>query len=352
VGFSTLTYQAYRFPLTSTVDTNIYDSDSTISSNGIYPTASPWNAMSITWYATPQPRVINNVTYYFNVIIDAQTTTNTYGSATAQQVYEYVQWALRRPYSVDIDAGTGIRNGGVTRQLLTYTGSTLQTIYDASDGGVYIDHFRLADINNLQFEDNNRLYRTWNYVAQGTLSFNTYLAQDGANTTYEMFFKQINQGTVISAGYRVSGSLAFGTRNAVLVKGYSIDLSGDGTYEIKGNLVGAAPSGASITFDMPWENNQQAQWLPNNPYYANDEYNVLTSSGWQWYRVTTPYTSGATYGANNDTNYAFSITGPTVYLVAQGRSTGQYFISLPTFIQKSITNSIIATANQEKNYGT
>jgi hypothetical protein len=353
IGFANLTYQVYRFPLVSTVDTNIIDSDSTISSNGLYPTASPWNAMSITWYATPQARIINGVTYYFSVIIDAQTTASTYGTATAQQVYEYVQWALRRPYAVDIDSGPLGRNGGVTRQLLQYTGTTLQTIYDSSDGGVYIDHFRVADINTFSFEDNNRLYRNFNYVSQGTLSFNSYLATDGANTTFSMFFKQINQGNVISAGYTVRGSLTYGTRNAQIVKGFSTDPSGDGSYEIRGNLLGANPSGTTVNFDMLWENNPQAIWLPNNYYYVNDEYVALTSSGWQWYRVTGNYVSGATWGANNDSSYGFVIPGPTVYLVAQGRATAQYTITSPAVtILKSITNSIMSAATQEKNYGT
>jgi len=350
IGFANLTYQAYRFPIVSLVDTNIIDSDSTISSTGITPTASPWNNMRLTWYATPQARVINNNTYYFNVIIDANiAATTTYSTATAQQIYEYVQWTLRRPSTVDIDSGPIGRNGSTTRALTYYSGTTLNTIYDVTDGGVYIDHFALADINNFQFADNTKALRSFNYVAEGTISFNSYLAADGANTTYELFFKQINQGNVISAGYTVRGSLTFGTRNAQLVRGYGIDTSGDGSYEVKGNLLNNI---TSVSFDMPWENNQQARWLPNTYYYTNDEFSVYTGTAWAWYRVTGNYVSGATWGANNDTNSATPINGPTVYLVTQGRTNGQYSLSLATTLLKSTTNSIMTSPNQEKNYAT
>ena len=352
IGFANLTYQTYRFPILSTVDTNIVDSDSTISSTGITPTASPWNAMSITWYATPQPRTINGNVYYFSVIIDAQTTTSTYGTETIQQVYEYIQWTLRRPYTIDIDSGSVRRNGSTTRALAAYEGTTLKTIYDVTDGGVFIDHFALADINNLVFADNTKALRTFNYVAQGTISFNNYLAVDGANTTYELFFKQINQGNVISAGYTVRGSLAFGTRNAQLVNSFGTDLSGDGSYEIKGNLVGANPNGTTVNYDVLWENNQQARWLPNNYYYLNDEYSVYTGTAWTWYRVNENYVSGATWGANNETSKIGQISGPTVYLVTQGLTTGQYYISPAITLVKSTTNNITATPIQEKNYAT
>jgi hypothetical protein len=217
---------------------------------------------------------------------------------------------------------------------------------------VYIDHFALADINNLVFADNTKALRTFNYVAQGTISFNSYLATDGANTTYELFFKQINRGNVISAGYTVGGSLAFGTRNAQLVNSYGTDNAGDGSYEIKGNLVGANPNGTTVNYDMLWENNQQAGWLPNNYYYVNDEYSVYTGTAWLWYRVNENYVSGATWGANNDTSKAGQISGPTVYLVTTGRTTGQYYISPATTLLKSTTNNITATPIQEKNYAT
>ena len=349
IGFANLTYQTYRFPITSVVDTNIVNSDSAISSNGLYPTASPWNAMTITWYNTPQPRTINGNVYYFSVIVDGQTTTSTYGTETIQQIYEYIQWTLRRPYTIDIDSGTVSKNGSTTRALVAYEGDILKTSYDVSDGGVYIDHFALADINNLVFVDNTKALRAFNYVTQGTISFNSYLAADGVNTTYELFFKQINQGNVISAGYTVRGSLTFGTRNAQLVNGYGIDTSGDGSYEIKGNLINNI---TSVNFDMLWENNQQARWLSNNYYYIGDEFSVYTGTAWAWYRVTSNYVSGATWNVNNDTSSAVPILGPTVYLVTTGRSTGQYYISPETALQKSITNSITATPIQEKNYAT
>jgi hypothetical protein len=356
IGFANLTYQAYRFPLTSVVDTNIGTEDGTISSNGITPTGSPYSNMNITWYATPQARVINGTTRYFNVIIDANTAaTSTYSTATAQQIYEFTQWALRRPYTVDINSlPTATKNGSTTRQLLTYSGEILKSIYDVSDGGVYIDHFKLTDINNLQFADNTRAIRSFNYVAQGSLAFNSFQALDGASTKYQLFFNQINQGNVISTGYSKSGSLAFGTRDAVLVKAAAVDTSGDGSYEIKGNLTGNV---AAVAFDFAYDSNLQAAWLPNNPYYVGDEYNVYNGTSWGWYRVTSNYTSGATWGGT-DTARATAIVnslghpaGPTVTLVTVGLTNAQYF-KVESTIQKSTINVIASTPIGEKNYFT
>jgi hypothetical protein len=103
---------------------------------------------------------------------------------------------------------------------------------------------------------------------------------------------------------------------------------------------------------MLWENNQQARWLPNNYYYINDEFSVYTGTAWAWYRVTQNYVSGATWGANNDTSNTALMLGPTVYLVTQGLTNGQYYISPPTTLFQSTTNNITATPIQEKNYAT
>ena len=355
IGFANLTYQTYRFPLTSVVDTNIVDGDSTISSNQTTAnaTASPFNNMSVTWYATPQARTINNVTYYANVIIDANnklTSSTTYGSATAQQIYEYVQWLLRRPSTVDIDSSVaGVKNGRTTRGLVTYSGSTLTTIYDSTDGGVFIDHFRELDINNLAFADNTQNTRTFTYVAFGTLSFTSTLSSDGNVAVYRLFYNQINQGTITTAGYTVNGSLSYGTKYAQLVRGFAIDPSGDGTYLIKGNLQGGA---TSVAFDFPYDNNQQCRWLANNNYYIGDQYCIVNSVGTTvWYQVTANYTSSSAWTQGTDGGFATPITGPSVTLVAIGTTNGQ-FANITATLQRSLTNTITAVSSQEKNYAT
>ena len=309
--------------------------------------------MSVTWYATPQARTINNVTYYANVIIDANnklTSSTTYGSATAQQIYEYVQWLLRRPSTVDIDSSVaGVKNGRTTRGLVTYSGSTLTTIYDSTDGGVFIDHFRELDINNLAFADNTQNTRTFTYVAFGTLSFTSTLSSDGNVAVYRLFYNQINQGTITTAGYTVNGSLSYGTKYAQLVRGFAIDPSGDGTYLIKGNLQGGA---TSVAFDFPYDNNQQCRWLANNNYYIGDQYCIVNSVGTTvWYQVTANYTSSSAWTQGTDGGFATPITGPSVTLVAIGTTNGQ-FANITATLQRSLTNTITAVSSQEKNYAT
>ena len=486
IGVTTFTYQAYRFSVSNTDDSlYISHTDAQISSNGVTADQSPYNNMKITWYTTPQARVIGGSTYYFNVIIDADTsvpTTTGYSStATAEQVYEYVQWALRRPTSVvNINNttkasfvgsiagstltvtqivsgsigigdyltgaaagtyvtgfGTGLgsntgtyqvsgnqtvssktfttyssgtnqitKTGVITRSLVKFISSVLYTIYDSSDGGVYIDHFKESDINRIIFSDNTN--RQYPYVAFGQLTFDSKLAGD-TTCTYRLFYNQINQQTnkgafvgsiagntltvtsitygTISTGdtilglttgitittatsinstgvgtyqvsysqtvasqqfYTVRGtSSKYGTSNAVLVKAYSSDPSYDGTNQIKG-IVSQSTISTTVIYDYDWDKNSQCSWIPSNRYNVGDEYRYTNGSTTGWWRVTTAYTSGLTW---NDSAYVTSITGPTVELIVVGLATGQYFVQAGT-IAKTNNNLIAATSIQERNYAT
>jgi hypothetical protein len=410
IGIETLTYQVYRFSLTSESDAlRITNSDAQISSNGITPTASPYNDMTITWYDEPQSREISGSTYFFNIIIDADTTAiGLFGKASAEQIYEFVQWSLRRREGVDIDADSTVtRLGLTTRELLRFEGNNLYTIYDESDGGVYIDHFKQEDINRIIFSDNNDIQ--FPYVSFGTLIFDANFAADGANTNYTLFYKQINDrrpkavftgtcsGTTltvtelisnnISVGDTIYGgqpntvitalgtgtgglgtyivnvaqaypvqtltayrgtSLAWGTDHAVIATAFSSDLSGNGTKEIRGTLAGNI---SHVVFDYDWDSNDQCAWLPSNRYNVGDEYRFSLSEGSpaSWYRVTSAYTSGATWSSVVDGASAVITIGPTIILVAVGRTNGQYFRQ-EGVIAKSNTNLINATSNLERNY--
>jgi hypothetical protein len=341
VGIDELTYQTYRFGLETVSDElKITHNDSVISSTGVLPTGSPYNNMSITWYANAQPRNIGGTSYDFNVIIDANVAlgnTTTYGSATAEQIYEYVQWALRRSYGTDIDQGSGVKWGVTTRELVEFVGDTLYTIYDSNDGGVYIDHFAKEDINRIVFSDNTN--RTFPYVSFGRLTFNEWLTNDDDEAVYQLFYKQINQG---------SGSLAHGTKDALIVKAFSSDPSGDGTNEIRGNLIGAL---STVTFDYDWDENEQCSWIANNAYYEGDEYRIHINSQIAWYRATDDYTSGNSWATLVDGVNSEEITGPTVMLVAVGRTNGQYASNDGT-IAKSNNNLIDIQATRERNYAT
>ncbi|MGZ8924259.1 MAG: hypothetical protein ACXW2E_00115 [Nitrososphaeraceae archaeon] len=321
-----MTYQVYRFPLTNASDSvKITHTDVQIDANGDNTAdVSPYSNMGITWYGSPQTRSIGGVNRSFNIIIDADTTNGTpaaSGPATAEQIYEFVQWSLRR--NTDIDAGAGSAVGNITRDLVKFVGDTLYTLYDATDtDGVYIDNFNSADTNRIVFADNTGTNRTFPYTAAGTLQFNTYLVTDGAgsNAIYRLFFKQLNDA-------------AFGTATATIVK------KADNTTDISGII-----SGSAISFDFDYDGNTQAEWQPTTVYIQNDEYR----NGTTWYRVTTGYTSGGTFGATDTTNNTV-ISGPSVILVAVGLTNAQY-VQSDGVIARSISNSLSAVSALERNY--
>jgi hypothetical protein len=409
IGISTLTYQAYRFALTSESDAlRITRSDAEISSNGIVPTATPYSNMTITWYEDPQPRVISGTAYFFNIIIDADTTaTGQFGQATAEEIYEFVQWTLRRRAGIDIDSGPGTRLGFTTRELLRFEGNNLYTIYDESDGGVYIDHFKQEDINRIVFSDNTN--RQFPYVSFGTLVFDNNFAVDGEDAEFTMFYKQINSpsyaatfkgtcsGTTLTVTEMIANSLAigdrliglttptvitgflsgtgregtytvsiaqavptttvvayrgtsraFGTDHAVIAQAFSSDLSMDGSKHIRGNLDGNV---SFIVYDYDWDSNEQCSWIPQNRYRIGDEYRISAFVGAPatWYRVTSAFTSGLTWSSIVDGANSVVTLGPTVVLVAVGRNNGQYFRQ-EGVIAKSNTNLFNATSNIERNY--
>jgi hypothetical protein len=207
-----LTYKKYALPLSNSIDTKITIPDSTISGS------TPYTSMSITFYGTNQVRNIGGVNYNFNKIING-------ANATAEQIYNYVQYQLRR--SIDIDSGVGVNNGNIADSLLEFVGDTLRT-----KTGVYIDNFNIADRNRLQFTDVSGITRTFPFVSTGTINFNSNLTND-SNGKYWMFFQN-------------AGGNQFGTTNAIIVN----DNNG---VPITGSTSGLT----SVSFTFDYDNNIQ-----------------------------------------------------------------------------------------------
>lgn len=190
IGLSKVTYQVYAFPLGNAPDLKITATDAAIDLAG-----SIYAGMSITYFATAQPRTIGGTAYNFNVIIAAN-------GGSKFQVYEYVQRQLRK--STDIDAGTGTVTGKTANTLLKFIGDTLVT-----SQGIFIDNLASIDINSVEFFDNTNTKRLFPFVAAGTITFNENLISD------------------TDAIYRVFFTAAFGTATALIVKNNAgIDLSG------------------------------------------------------------------------------------------------------------------------------
>lgn len=214
IGVLGLSYIAYRFPLSESNDLKVITSDGDIS------TLAPYTGMSITYGAVA--RVIGAASRDFGVLINGN-------NATAEQIYEYVQYQLRQ--DADIDAGAGSVNGRLAESLLEFVGDTLVTL-QVTQGGVYIDNFDSNDTNRITFTDNLGIARTFPFVAAGSLNFNSNLQND-ASAIYRMFFTSNPAGN-------------FGTSTAVLV---------DNNSDV--NIAGAITGAESINFDFDYDGNVQ-----------------------------------------------------------------------------------------------
>lgn len=147
--------------------------------------------------------------------------------ATTAEIYEKVQYELRQ--TGDIDYGPDTVRGDTASSLLSFVGDTLVTAT-----GVFIDSFRSADTNSIEFYDTIGLQRLFPYVAAGAIAFNDNLQSDG-DATYWMFFTSANGND-------------YGTTNAIIVNDAS-----DTPAEIAGT-VGAQ---ASIAFTFDYDFNVQ-----------------------------------------------------------------------------------------------
>lgn len=163
IGATTLTYQAYRFPLTNQVDAKVTHNDVTVDAYGV----------TMTNYVSPQNRSIGGTNYQFSTIINGN-------NHSLEEIYQAVQSLLRK--ATDIDSGTGTSIGKTANLLLSFVGDTLVT-----QTGVYVDNILNADVNRIEFYDNSGTKRVFPFITSGTISFNSNLVTDG-NAIYKMYY--------------------------------------------------------------------------------------------------------------------------------------------------------------------
>ncbi len=169
IGYPTLTYKKYNFPITHAVDAGVTVDDVTLSG---------YTGLAITWYAAAQDTTLDGTTH-FNVHVDVAA-----NGKTHDEVYSWVQYQLRQ--SADIDAGAGDRTGKVAAALVFMDGATLKTKLQ-SVGGVRISGISAASYNNVQMVADTGTYYAYPYTAAITFSFDTYLQQDGAESKFWFF---------------------------------------------------------------------------------------------------------------------------------------------------------------------
>ena len=296
-----------------------YECKLAYTSNATQPSANATN-----WEAYQGEKTFDGSTYYpYTVVIDADNTVSagTSGVNTAIKIYERIQYELRQTYDID-DNANGLVTGKTADSLLRFVGDTLVT-----SNGVFIESINSNDTNSIEFYDALGVKRQYPFTAAGTLTFNTNLQAD-ASAIYRVFYDKL-QGTANK----------YGQTGAVLVKNASsVDISG---------TVSAQPT-LSWTFAYDGNTQTETQWQAATTYVAGDEY----KNGSTWYRVTTGYTSGGTFGATDTTNSAAlngTSDGPSVVVVALGLATGQYVSSTAKLLRATGQN-IGLVSSIERNY--
>ncbi len=133
-------------------------------------------------------------------------------SATAEQIYEKIQYLLRQ--AADIDSTDQTVTGKTAGALLRFVGDTLEagqavpTNPNGGGSGVIIMGFSANDTNRLTFYDNSAVARNFPFVAAGSLNFNANLVSDG-DGKYWMYFEYTQRKSVADLAISASaGSTA------------------------------------------------------------------------------------------------------------------------------------------------
>ena len=189
-------------------------------------------------------RTVGAANYPFTVIIDADT--NVAGTASGAQrlptIYQSVQYQLRQ--DADIDRGVSTPDGSVlgktADELLNFVGPTLVTT-----SGVYIDSFNSQDNNDLSLStfsnaDGSATSVEFDFVAQITINFGDNLKND-PDAKYFLFFAN-------------AGGNLFGTSNAIIVND-----AADPVAPIAGNVANVS----SVTRSFDYTGNDQGLRTPN-----------------------------------------------------------------------------------------
>jgi hypothetical protein len=253
-GETTLSNRLFTFGLSNSQDLDITVTD------GVLTTTSPWQDMTITYYAAAQPQgdgggggdgFLVGGPYNFGIIVDAATGTNT-------ETYEFVQWSLRQ--ATDIDAGGADGIGKTLDGLMRFVGPTLEvgstdgglsfprnpvaTVPGANDG-VYIINLAAASSNDTVYFDNTGTQRSAPLTVSVTLDFNSTLIDDTV-AEYTLFFDFTRTRSVtdlvVTAGTGPSGTfvstgqlsaLDTGAGQYVRVTGLTdVDVPMNGIYQV------------------------------------------------------------------------------------------------------------------------
>ena len=371
IGVTTLTYQAYRFPLSNSADLKITNSDATIAAR------SP--EVLITYFSAPQEftgfvadaasTLSPQTTAQFGIVIDAR-------GYTAEEVYEFVQYQLRQAANIN-DGGSPITvvAGNTADELLSFVGDNLQTLSATNPlgggSGVYITNFDSNDTNRLSFADNEfgvTARRTFPFVAAGTINFNNNLVTDG-NANFWMFFEYTERFTgaiTLTAGSPVSSAVLDMPSTdfvAELSPGDYIALAGfvnennNGVYVIDSFNAGVSPQTINVTkWDgetLTTETSPGTATLDKNPINSPDAIIVDSATAFSPLPIQGSIVgSSVSFDFDYDGNVQGGRTASTdaaIILRAIGLNTAQ-FVEATGTITRNTGLSFTLTAALERNY--
>ena len=176
IGYTSLTYKKYNFPITHAVDAGVTADDTAVDA---------YTGLSIQWYAAAQSASLgSNGPYNFHVLIVGN-------NKTYSEIYSWVQRQLRKTSDIDAD-GTNAKNGNVTPALVRMDGTTLKTIYQTA-GGVHITTPNAGSLNNISEQDDTQAYRTYPLSVTVECEFDSYLTGDA--DSYFWVFATADYGT-------------------------------------------------------------------------------------------------------------------------------------------------------------
>ena len=176
IGYTSLTYKKYNFPITHAVDAGVTADDTAVDA---------YTGLSIQWYAAAQSASLgSNGPYNFHVLIVGN-------NKTYSEIYSWVQRQLRKTSDIDAD-GTNAKNGNVTAALVRMDGTTLKTIYQTA-GGVHITTPNAGSLNNISEQDDTQAYRTYPLSVTVECEFDSYLTGDA--DSYFWVFATADYGT-------------------------------------------------------------------------------------------------------------------------------------------------------------
>ena len=241
IGYSTLTYKKYNFPITHAVDPNITIDDTILDA---------YTGMSIYWYNSAQS-ISGQTGGPFDYHILAEVAGKSYIEA-----YCWIQRQLRKDTDIDANASTS-RIGKVTPALVFMDGDTLVTIYqdlnDSYEGGVHINNPAGTSLNNIKERDDTNTLRVYPYVAGIDFEFDEYLSNDGADTIFWIYDASTYPGASATllkdaSGNDMTGTLAGATPGTKTVKSFSYSYSADKPWiGVAAGLSGAEISTSSGT---------------------------------------------------------------------------------------------------------